>query len=149
MPKDDTFDQAREYLEQSGQDPTLNRVLVLCALAESDHPLTAKEVHRLVMARHKLNRVTVYRILDLFAEAGVVNRISSGDRSFRYCARPGRWRQGHVHFHCTRCGDVQCLEKDVLPFNAQELAESLPMDVENIELRLDGVCQACKAKGET
>jgi len=141
----DTFEQAREHLRRNGQDPTLNRILVLCALAESDHPLTARQVHERVLAEHKLNKVTVYRILDLFADTGVANRISSGDRSFLYCARPGRWRQGHIHFHCTSCGQVQCLDKEGLPFDANALADALPMDVENIELRLDGICLKCKA----
>lgn len=135
---------AHEILEQRGLDPTLNRILVLSAMIVSPRPLTAAEVYKKVLAEHKLNRVTVYRILDLFEEHGVVSKISSGERSFRYCARPGRRPHGHCHFHCTRCGAVQCIEKTLLPFDEKELTDRLPMDVQNIELRLDGVCESCR-----
>lgn len=145
----DAFASARKILEQSGLDPTLNRILVLTAIARSPQPLTAKEVYKSVLADHKINRVTVYRILDLFAEHGVANKLSSGDRSFRYCARPGRWPHGHCHFHCTQCGAVQCIDKELLAIDEQDLKSRLSMDIENIELRLDGVCEECRHKSET
>jgi hypothetical protein len=42
---------------------------------------------------------------------------------------------------------VQCIEKNLLPFDEKDLTDRLPMDVQNIELRLDGVCPSCKEKG--
>ena len=136
---------ARKTLEFHSLDPTLNRLLVLAALQGDDHPLSAREVFERVMARHRLNRVTVYRILDLFARQGVASKISVGERGFRYCAsserRPGR----HVHFHCLRCGEVQCVSHRAAAL-AEELAQSLPLDIRNIELRLDGICDRCKQK---
>ena len=148
MTQDDSCS-TQAMLERFGMDPTLNRILVLAALTGSDHPLTAKEVYEQVKHEHKLNRVTVYRILDLFADKGVVNKISSGERSFCYCARPGRWPHGHCHFHCTCCGEVQCIDRSLLVIDEVELKERLPMDIRSIELRLDGVCAACREKGKT
>ena len=141
------FSRSSDIIVRFGLDPTLNRILVLSALSESDHPLTARDVYEELRHRHKLNRVTVYRILDLFAEKGVVSKISTGERSFCYCARFGRWPQGHCHFHCTRCGKVECIDKDLLALNPDELKNRLSLDVRHIELRLDGVCTACKEKG--
>lgn len=146
MPADAAWDESRDVLESHGLDPTLNRVLVLAAMAASDHPLSAREVHDRVMAEHRLNRVTVYRILDLFAHHGVVSRISAGERGFRYCARPDRRPWGHVHFHCTRCGQVQCITNRAVDVG-ERLADSLPMDIRNVELRLDGICDNCKNAG--
>ncbi len=149
MTESNSFSRSSDIIFRFGLDPTLNRILVLTALSESDHPLRAKDVYEDLRQRHKLNRVTVYRILDLFAEKGVVSKISSGERSFCYCACFGRWLQGHCHFHCTRCGKVECIDKDLLPLDEEALKNRLSMDVQHIELRLDGVCTSCKAKGTT
>ena len=149
MPLPDSFPQAREAIATCGLDPTLNRLLVFSVLFASDHPLTAKEVYEELRQGHKLNRVTVYRILDLFAEKGVVSKISSGERSFCYCARFGRWLAGHCHFHCTRCGKVECIDKDFLDLDEEILKNRLALDVQHIELRLDGICTACMEKVST
>ena len=145
------MDEAGKRLEQAGLEPTLNRVLVLTELRNSERPLTAKEAYERVLARHRLNRVTVYRILDLFAEKGVVRRIHSGERSLHYCCRESSWPHGHCHFHCLRCGAVQCLDAGRLPISEEALEAALPIAagvVSNIELRFDGVCPACEAKTE-
>jgi Fur family ferric uptake transcriptional regulator len=137
---------ARDFLARTGLDPTLNRILVLAAVAGSDRPLTAREVFERVLAEHRINRVTVYRILDLLAENGAVNRISSADRAARFCAGGGRWPNGHSHFHCTRCGEVQCVDNAALHIDANTLKAALPMHVNAIDLRLDGICANCTAE---
>ncbi len=148
MTEQGSVSRSREFIVRFGLDPTLNRLLVLTILLESDHPLRAKEVYAGLRQRHKLNRVTVYRILDLFAEKGVVSKISSGERSFCYCAPFGR-RPGHCHFHCTQCGKVDCIDKDLLPLDEEAVKNRLALDVRHIELRLDGVCRECKDKAAT
>lgn len=149
MTEQASFSPSREFIVRFGLDPTLNRLLVLTILLESDHPLTAKEVYEGLCREHTLNRVTVYRILDLFAEKGVVNKISTGERSFCYCACIERRRQGHCHFHCTRCGKVECIDKELLALDEEAVKNRLALDVQHIELRLDGVCTACREKVST
>lgn len=136
----------RCLLEEAGLNPTLNRLLVLATIRDSDHPLAAAEVHKRLLREHTVNRVTVYRILDLLAEKGVVNRISSGERAAMYCLRQGRWRGGHSHFHCLRCGEVQCIDNADLRFNEDRVGGSLSLEISNVDLRLDGVCAGCQVK---
>jgi Fur family ferric uptake transcriptional regulator len=137
---------ARSFLARTGLEPTLNRILVLSTVAGSHHPLTAREVFERILAEHRLNRVTVYRILDLLAENGAVNRINATERAVRYCARGGRWPNGHSHFHCTQCGEVQCVDNDTLHFDQKALGDTLPMRISSVDLRLDGICTACSGK---
>jgi Fur family ferric uptake transcriptional regulator len=135
---------AREFLARTGIDPTLNRILVFAAVAGSDHPLTARQVFERVLTGHRINRVTVYRVLDLLAEHGAVNRISSTGRAARFCARGGRWPNGHSHFHCTRCGEVQCVDNAALHLDEKTLGADLPMHISGMDLRLDGICTTCR-----
>ncbi len=149
MTEQASVSRSREIIVRFGLDSTLNRLMVLTILLESDHPLTAKEVYEGLCREHTLNRVTVYRILDLFAEKGVVSKISTGERSFCYCACIERRRQGHCHFHCTRCGKVECIDKELLALDEEAVKNRLALDVQHIELRLDGVCTACREKVST
>lgn len=134
----ETAEAAREFLEQTGLEPTLNRILVLSAVAAGQRPMTAAEVHADVLREHRLNRVTVYRILDLLAERGAVNRFNSGERAQHYCV--GR---NHSHFHCTACGRVQCIANEDLHFDESAVANALNLDISHVDLHLEGLCPAC------
>lgn len=130
---------AQNFLERTGLEPTLNRILIFSALADSPHPLTAREVYEAVLGEHKINRVTVYRILDMLADKGAVNRVSSGERALQFCT--GR---NHSHFHCTSCGCVQCIQNDALHFDEEAVASALPLHISTIALHLEGVCADCR-----
>jgi len=131
---------AREYLQKAELKPTLNRILVLRAIVESDKALTAREVFEAVAREHALNRVTVYRILDQLSEKRAVNRVSCGDRAQHFCV--GR---NHSHFRCTGCGEVQCIDNKQLHFDEGRLNHSLPMAVSNVTLHLEGICDKCSS----
>jgi Fur family ferric uptake transcriptional regulator len=84
----------------------------------------------------RMNRVTLYRILDLLVERGVAARHNAGERSFRYCL--GRGVHGHSHFHCNRCGQTQCLDSRLLEPGLSRILSGLPMRVEMAEVTLGG-----------
>ncbi len=138
----------------AGLDPTPLRVAVLARLMESDHPLQAVDVLAAVHGTRPMNKVTLYRILDLLVRHGLVLRHSSGERAFRYCAiTPHREeptlseqaaeRLVHCHFHCTTCGGMRCIDSRSVPLDSQALLEAVHVRVDAVEIRLDGICPAC------
>jgi Fur family ferric uptake transcriptional regulator len=130
---------ASVLLRQAGLAQTANRVRVVQALAEAGSPRTPQ--HLLERLAGGMNRVTLYRILDLLVEHGVATRHNAGERAFRYCLANDPL--GHAHFLCTRCGETQCLESSALQQDFRKLLASLPMRVEGAEFRLSGVCEVC------
>lgn len=124
-----------------GLSATANRLLVVDALAGAPGPATPAELLESLGAR--MNRVTLYRILDLLVERGVLERHNAGERAFRYCLRRGP--AGHAHFTCGRCGRTSCLDSGLLADALARLASSLPMRVDTADVRLGGVCQGCLA----
>lgn len=126
---------ARTRLREAGLEATENRVLALEAVLGAEAALTPPEL--MDRLRGSMNRVTLYRILDLLVEHGLIERHSGADRAYHYC--PGH---GHGHFHCTRCGRMVCLR---LPEGTLDLGMlgSAGGRVEAVELRLDGVCEKC------
>jgi Fur family ferric uptake transcriptional regulator len=137
----DTATTARIFLENAGLEPTLNRLLVVSAIAGSDHAPTAREVYEMVSREHKLNRVTVYRILDRLGEKGIVNRITSGERAQHFCLGGN-----HSHFHCTGCDEVLCIDNATLRFDGDAIANELPLTINHIDLRMEGLCGKCRGK---
>jgi len=132
---------ARARLEKAGLEVTEHRVRVLMAVGNTSYPSSAPEILARVRARQDINRVTVYRILDLLVEHEVLNRLSLGEKSQRFCLRE-KDEDEHPHFHCTRCDRYLCLHAADLPFDPQALA-SLPLDVRHVDIRLEGICPAC------
>ena len=132
-----------ELLTKGGLDLTPHRLSVLRAVGQSDKPLSAHEVLDLVNRRERINRVTVYRILELLVEHGLVDRLSSGDRTFRYGLAPNANHLPHPHFYCLGCGRMECLDPDSLNLDLGALSDSVAGAVERVQVRLDGMCRQC------
>lgn len=128
-----------ELLARGGLVATDKRVLVVRALAAADGPATPQELLSVVGAQ--LNRVTLYRILDLLVERKVATRHNAGERAFRYCLRTGA--AGHAHFTCSRCGHTECLDSGAFGAGLETLLARLPMQVDTVDVRFGGVCRGC------
>lgn len=138
-------------MERSGLAVTPNRFQVLNIIGNSEQPLTAREIFEMLEQPHLMNRVTLYRILDTFVEHKLVARMSAGDRSFRFGPAENGNHPSHPHFYCTSCGNMVCLDPDSLHNLESDLLsfrETFPAVVENVEVRLDGICGSCLMRAE-
>jgi len=131
--------EAKELLTRGGLAATAKRLLVVQALAEAARPVTPQEL--LEPLGDRMNRVTLYRILDLLVERRVATRHNAGERAFRYCLHGGP--AGHAHFTCSRCGHTECLDSHALDVGLAELLARLPMRIDSAEIRFGGICQEC------
>lgn len=131
-------------IEASGLGYTPNRLRVLKIVGNNPYPLSAQEIADRLNRSRGINRVTVYRILDLLVEKNLVDRISAGDRSFRYGLAPNANHSSHSHFYCTECGLMQCLAPDCVRLNTESLERQFPGRIERVEVRFDGICGSCR-----
>ncbi|MBI5520742.1 MAG: transcriptional repressor [Desulfovibrio sp.] len=130
----------KDMLARGGLAATEKRLLVVHALAEAGAPATPQEL--LAVLGAKLNRVTLYRILDLLVEHRVAARHNAGERAFRYCLSAGH--EHHAHFTCSRCGHTECLDSGQFGDGLSALLSHLPMRVDTAEIRFGGVCRGCQ-----
>ena len=133
-------------LKHSGLGQTANRLRVLEIIGNRSHPPSAQEIIDELNKSHEVNRVTVYRILELFVEKRLVERISAGDRSFRYGLAPNANHQPHSHFYCLECREMECLSPDQFNLDTQPLARSFLGLIERVEVRFDGICEGCRGE---
>jgi Fur family ferric uptake transcriptional regulator len=133
-------------LEQAGLTATDNRLKVLEVIGANASPLNVREIFNTLNRSSNINRVTIYRILDLLVENGIVDRLSGGGRSFYYGLAPNEHHHPHPHFYCKSCGNMECLNPESLPLDMAPLRRTYPGSVENVEVRVDGVCKNCLNK---
>jgi Fur family ferric uptake transcriptional regulator len=130
-------------LKQAGLASTSNRLKVLEVIGTNTSPVSAGEIYFALKRKIAINRVTVYRILDLLVDRGIVDRISGGGRAFFYGLAPNENHQPHSHFYCKTCGNIECLNPESLVLDASTLQRTYPGMIENVEIRVDGVCKNC------
>lgn len=132
------------------------RLEVLAALASSRSPLNAQEVSERLRTRDA-DRVTVYRTLNSFVEAGLAHRLDPGDRIFRFGlvptaprspGQPERQPAGHAHPHfvCDECGTVECLDDSEVTVQTRAPSatkKSPSFRVKQHEVLLHGTCGEC------
>jgi Fur family transcriptional regulator, ferric uptake regulator len=133
----------RQLLDLSGIGSTPNRLKVLEIVGSNTSPLSAREIYDTISRSESINRVTVYRILDLLVESNVIERISSGGRSFHYGLAPNENHRPHPHFYCRHCGNMECLSPESLRMDLLPLERTFPGEIMNVEVRIDGICKTC------
>lgn len=131
-----------ELIRAVGARATPARTRVLGLLQASPTPLCHTEIEERLKqsADAAIDRVTLYRVLDWLAEAGLAHKASDARGVFRFsAARPDGQHGQHSHFRCTHCGAVFCLDMP-LP-----VAPPLPAGfrLASIDLDIRGECAAC------
>jgi Fur family ferric uptake transcriptional regulator len=137
-----------DMLRDAGLRYTPNRLRVLEVIGGNNSPLSAREIHATVSRRHAINRVTVYRILDRLVAKGIVDQISSGGRETFYGLAPNEHHRPHPHFYCRNCGSMECLDPHSLNLDAGPLRQTFAGRIENVEVRVDGICKRCLREAE-
>lgn len=117
------------------------RVRVLDVLLAAPHAMSHAEIESRLDEDICPDRVTLYRVLDWLVSKGLAHKVASDDRAWRFNAvEPSGQGHGHAHFHCTRCGQVYCLN-ELQPAFAFNLPPGYRF--ESAELTIQGLCPAC------
>jgi Fur family transcriptional regulator, ferric uptake regulator len=132
---------AKTLIVQSGSRETNARVRVLAFLLAQE---SAVSHHQIELNLHgpKIDRVTLYRVLDWMSAKELVHRIVSNDRMWRFRATAGNVvTHQHAHFKCMQCTKVICLDDARL----EMYTPRLPIGYQSLEneLTIKGFCADC------
>ena len=131
--------QALALARAAGLRVTEARRSLVRILAQSRVPLSVDDLHRKV-GRGKADRVTLYRSLDAFEQAGIVQRHPLGKGKSLYALNPGSHH--HHHVVCRRCGAIERLaECDAAAVEAAARARGFT-DLSHV-LEIQGICPRC------
>lgn len=134
-------------LRQVGCRITQQRRAVIDCLAEAQAPLSAPELFaRLDSAstEAKIDRVSVYRILDTLLEHKLVHRIAPNG-SFVACTHHKCRHAYHVLSRCTECQGVQEVDipAEVIDPLLRHMASNKQFIPDTHLLHMEGVCGEC------
>ena len=135
-------DELNKALDASGLSLTKPRLLVFNVLSEYG-PLSMKElVERIDGA---IDRASVYRIINVFEEINVVNRINIG---WKYKIELSEsFNSHHHHLNCLRCGKIIDIEPPKLvEASIGDLAKNYHFEIKSHQLDITGICHECQLK---
>jgi Fur family ferric uptake transcriptional regulator len=140
-----TTESLKSTIRGAGLRSTSPRLVVLRRLFEATTPVSHSELFEGLSAEG-LDRTTVYRNLLDLTEVGLVERTDLGDHVWRFelkRIRPGTGLSGHVHFFCTGCGIVSCLDEVEVKVKP---GKGAPRAVtrQKVEVQLRGLCDQCE-----
>ena len=94
---------------------TASKQMVLEVLKDAGMALSQDAIELKIGDR--MDRVTIYRVLNRFCEDGVAHRITSDDGKYYFAICNGcttdKHRHNHIHFRCTNCNKVECIKREV------------------------------------
>ena len=130
-------------LQNAGISKTSQRLAVLNILLKATTPLSVNTIRQSLETKTNIDKVTIYRILSLFRQRGIIREIASAGGA-NYFEMATLENPLHPHFSCRNCGAFTCLAP--LPFTqAQELILSKDdYSIDHIEINISGLCACCR-----
>ena len=120
---------------------TIQKELVLRAVRELGCHATAEEIYNHIIGRHpSVSKGTVYRNLNILADAGEIRRIEipgAADCYDHFCER-------HYHVKCVSCGRVFDAETGELPDLLGSIRDSRGFEFLDYDIIFKGICPDCK-----
>lgn len=132
-------------LERHGIKPTANRIVVVKALAATEHPASLSELEQRIVT---IDKSGIFRALVIFREHRLVHQLEDGDGGVKYelCQahhnHDGEDDDTHVHFYCERCHRIFCFHDTPIP--AVALPEGYAAHTVNYMIK--GICPECRRR---
>tara|TARA_R110002050_G_scaffold69210_2_gene149753 strand:- start:5390 stop:5839 length:450 start_codon:yes stop_codon:yes gene_type:complete len=122
---------------------TPNRLEMLTAV---DRYVGAIPHAKLQADLRSMDRVTLYRTINVLLEGGLIHRASANEQESYYalcedsCQADGHQHQ-HIHFKCETCEKIYCL-----PLQQNLQLNTGAFKVKNFEILASGNCEACNLR---
>lgn len=119
------------------------RERVIDLLAKEPCALSAVEIEDALRAQGgRIGRASIYRVLELLVEHGLVERVTVGHGLSRF-ERVLPSGEHHHHLVCDRCGRLVAFDDAGLERAIDRVSERLGVRVEHHEVVLRGACEDC------
>lgn len=118
------------------------RLGILAALKRSGQPLDVSELITFLQKNNiRVDRVTVFRIVNILTQKGLLMPIQFNEGKLRY---EHSAKADHHHFICENCGDIE----DILNCNVNNLEKNIQKNkgflIKRHSLEFFGLCKQCR-----
>lgn len=126
--------------------PTSNRILVARELKKASRPVSLADLE--TSLDFSVDKASIFRVLELFADKDVVHVIEDGSRSIKYelCHNSTHHSisDQHVHFYCEKCKETYCMENIHIP----EVNIPDGFKPHTINYVIKGICPSCSGTND-
>ncbi len=130
-------------IKKHGYKLTPQRRAVLKELSSSQEHLTPADIYDKVRLEHPgIGLVTIYRLLQMLIEFGLICEVHASDNSRRYLIR--RQPEHHHHLICSDCGTVVDFTDCDLSRLGKRLSCETGFEIETHLLEFVGRCRGCQ-----
>jgi len=131
-----------EMLRQYKLKITQPRLSVLQLISEKTTAISQPELEKHI--GKKIDRVTLYRILASFEEKGIVHKVFdlNGTATYALCSNDcsaDHHHDQHVHFICSLCNSVYCLDEISIP----KIPLPQKFQLHSVAVNAVGICENC------
>lgn len=133
----------REYIRQRGLRRTPEREEILREIFEIHGHFDVDELHlRLRNRGTKVSKASIYRVLPLLIDCGLVREVDFSDGHWHYEHIYGHAH--HCHLRCLRCGEILEFEEPTLNRLEEQLAREYGYRIKGHQLQVHGYCATCQ-----
>lgn len=133
--------QCKNILKDNNLAITKNRLNVLHLFLSSKTALSLKSIN---ISLKKIDRVTIFRVLNVFERNKIIHKIQLQKGKIFYalcekeCSDNNNHNHNHIHFLCEDCDNLFCLPISNFPkFNFPD------HKLKNIDINISGLCSSC------
>ena len=134
-----------ENASRQGLRMTPQRSVLLQVLSRAAHHPTAEQLYRGVRrVLPSVSPATVYRNVQMLAQAGVISTLECAGDALRYDPNP----DDHHHFTCSHCGEVMDIYLSSVRYKVDGGRSRLgTARIESYEVQFRGRCSECRDAG--
>lgn len=132
----------QKILKAKGLKSTEARVALLKLFNKEQNPLDVISiVSSLKSSEVKADQATVYRILEVLTQKGLINRLEFGEGKYRYELQ----KSHHHHLICQNCGEIEDTEGNFIDQIEKEIRVKKGFLVKSHSLEFFGLCKNCQS----
>lgn len=133
-----TTEKLAKILREAGYSVTEPRVAVFECLRAIAEPISTTELAKTIST---IDRVSVYRTVELFEKIGIIHRVWTGFKS--KVELSDAFSPHHHHFTCLKCGKTVGLKSDKLEEALHEFEAQHGFNLTHHSVELSGYCSSC------
>ena len=118
------------------------RIALMQLLETSDKPLDVQTMIEFLEEKDiKTDPATVFRIVNMFTDKGLVKPIQLNEGKFRYELKN---KEDHHHLVCEKCGDIQDISDCNIDVLENHIEKKKHFKVTSHSLEFFGICSDCQ-----
>lgn len=141
----DKLEEFSQILKANQLKVTQPRLRVLDIISTKVSAISQPELEKILGT--EIDRVTLYRVLASFEEKGILHKVFdlNGTATYAFCSTKcsaDHHHDQHVHFICSVCNSVFCLDEIALP----KITVPTNFSLHSIAINAVGICESCNNK---